>query len=384
MKRTTVVAVTLVMVVALVMGVSAAMAAKPDGSGDSKDVISISNGFPSGAHETLNIHGKNDSYVCVPCDPDIEQCNVVNMPEYGEGTITYVSGKKVKIDELTVFDSCTESFDGDPAEVWLPYEAEGYYVFARALGKPAKGNPSDENYEPRSIIIENDGLDPLAFSLFGDVSNPDEVPLMMPLGLITQGGAYELDSTDDAGINLVRFDSEPEGKGRGKTQGKDITDMFMWTGWVFQPILDTDGDGDVDYDDVPASYDTNGTLGIQQDEFEAWLDDNTEGYVFPSSLDLNEDGVVDYGDVPASYDTNGTLGIQQDEFEAWLNDNLPSGTTIEDYLVPLWSHYDTPIWVFSIADLVYKNQVLTNDGIKNLQIRFYPVATTEYSQVPVE
>jgi hypothetical protein len=173
MKRIVIVVVSVLMVTALVFGASIAMAAKPQKSGSGKDVIALSNGFPSGPHETLNIHGKKADYQCeecVPCatcDPPV-QCNVVNIPEYTteDVTISYVSGRKVKIDELTVFDSCA-GFDNsgqeDGAEVWLPYEPEGYWVFARALGKPAKGDPNDPLYEPRQIIFQNDENSPVAY-----------------------------------------------------------------------------------------------------------------------------------------------------------------------------------------------------------------------------
>ncbi len=406
MKRKIVMVAIALTLIALLLGASAVMAAKPQKSGSGKDVIAMSNGFPSGAHYNLNIHGKKESYDCTPYDPLSEDHNVINIPEYGEATISYVSGKKVKVDELTVFDACAESFDGDPAEVWLPYEAEGYFVFARALGKPAKGNPSDPLYEPRRIIIENSELKAYT-PLFGDITNSDEVPLVLPLGLITNG-TYKVDSTTTAGIDLVRFDSQPEGKGRGKTLGKNITDMFMWEGWVFQPILDLDGDGDVDYTDVPMGYDlvANGGDGdsiIDPEEFQNWLDDNMEGYVFPLNLDTNDDGVVNELDASLDYDLvvnsgngNGYIdpwdGIYDptdltepnSEYERWLADNIPSGTEISDYLTDLWEYYDTPVWVFTIADLVYHNQVVSNEGIKNLQIRFYPVATTEFEPTSVE
>ena len=41
---------------------------------------------------------------------------------------------------------------------------------------------------------------------------------------------------------------------------------------------------------------------------------------------------------------------------------------------------ETDLWVFNLfdADLVIQNQTLTNDGVKNLQIRFYPQQTTEF------
>ncbi len=42
---------------------------------------------------------------------------------------------------------------------------------------------------------------------------------------------------------------------------------------------------------------------------------------------------------------------------------------------------ETDLWVFNLfdADLVIQNQTLTNDGVKNLQIRFYPKQTTEFT-----
>jgi len=157
----------------------------------------------------------------------------------------------------------------------------------------------------------------------------------------------------------------------------------MWTGCVYQPILDTNEDGVVDENDVPSSYDTDGTLGISSEEFQSWLNDNPEGYVYPESFDMNGDGEVNEMDVEhcclGTYDTDSSGIIESDEFVVWVNDNLPSGTTIEDLLVPLWACYDNPVWVFSIADLVYQNQVVINDGIKNLQLRFYPVATTTFN-----
>ena len=126
MKRKIVMVAIALTLIALLLGASAVMAAKPQKSGSGKDVIAMSNGFPSGAHYNLNIHGKKESYDCTPYDPLSEDHNVINIPEYGEATISYVSGKKVKVDELTVFDACAESFDGDPAEVWLPREDSGF------------------------------------------------------------------------------------------------------------------------------------------------------------------------------------------------------------------------------------------------------------------
>jgi hypothetical protein len=84
------------LIAVFVCGGLPAIAAKP------QKTIEISNGMPSGEHETLLIHGKKGGYqckecvLCDTCDPPVLQCNVINMPEYGTAPITYVSGKKVK------------------------------------------------------------------------------------------------------------------------------------------------------------------------------------------------------------------------------------------------------------------------------------------------
>jgi hypothetical protein len=360
-------------------------------AGKPVDIIELSNGFPSGHHFNLNIHGKSLNYQCNICVPDPNsdppvECNVVNIPEYTEesgveNTITYVSGKKVKIDVLTVFDSCSEYYDSSPAEVWLPNEAEGYWVFARALGKPGK---KDESV--RRIILANNSLE--AYSLSGDVSNPDDVNDQflqdLALGLILKNGTYKMANTGDD--LLIRFDPEPEGKGNGKTLGKDITDMFLWTGFAFDPVLDLNEDGTVDELDVEyacwSPYDSNNDGIIDQIDLDALGDANGDGsvdrldlvFVAPCDYDLNGTGIIDVWDgvfEPCEE------GVSPDsEFETWLCVNkLDALGNI------LWEYYDEK-WVFTIADLVYHNQVVTNEGIKNLQIRFYPVATTTFEQAP--
>jgi len=314
-------------------------------------------------------------YNCVVCDPTVEQCNVINVPDDGTpAIIKYVSGRKVKIDELTVFDSCA-GFDGpdDFAEVWLPYEAKGYFVFARALGKPGKGE------EERYIILENESLE--AYPLLTDVSNPDEV--VLGLGMITQQGVFKKDVSG----KLSRFDGDGD-KGKGKSQGIYITDMFLWSGLVFHPDLDVNADAVVNEMDVIADscpWDADQSGIIEQSEIDAWAS------VHPDLDDvaLPLDGAVDAKDVIADtceYDTNGDGVISYDgnidmdnfpdcEFEEWLQDNETN-----EFGNPLWAHYDEE-WVFTIADLVYLNQVVTNQGIKNLQIRFYPVATTVFKLI---
>jgi hypothetical protein len=368
MKKIALYGFSFTLVAVLVLAVFPAGAAKP------QTAIEISNGMPSGDHETLLIHGKKDGYICEECeicetcDPPVLQCNVINMPEYGTATIKYVSGKKVQIDELTVFDSCAGwEGDNDIAEVWLPYEEDGYWVFMRALGKPGKGD--NERY----ICLENDSLE--AYPLLTDVSNPDDV--ILPLGLITDQAGFKTDPTG----NLSRFAKED--KGKGKAPSMDITDMFLYSGFVFAPVLDINVDGSVDELDViadccPADEDQSGI--IENDELTNWLASNTVNDIVGNdgvnaldviattcSYDTNQNGLIDYD---GNYDAD---TFPDCEFENWLFDNQ-----YDTYGDPLWQYYDEE-WIFTIADLVYLNQVVTNQGIKNTQIRFYPKDTTIFT-----
>jgi len=43
--------------------------------------------------------------------------------------------------------------------------------------------------------------------------------------------------------------------------------------------------------------------------------------------------------------------------------------------------YDN-MWIFNIADVVIQKQTITTDGTRLLQVRFYPVATTELIRQP--
>lgn len=286
-----------------------ASAAKP------QRVIEMSNGYPSGRHFNLNIHGKKGDYTCDPSPGG----NSVFIPEYGTSTLQYVSNKKSSVTELKALDPCAEAFDGDPTKVQLPKEDDGYYVFARVRAKPQNGNNAEES----SIILVPDPVIEACNSTsttpeFGDATSCSDDEALLALGLVTASGVYEL---TEAG--LVRFDPASSEKGKGKAKAQDITGLFLWSGYVC--------------DDV---------------------------------LDLNGDGVIDEMDVPAGYDTNGLPGIQEDELYAYLADQEALG---------LCSFYDNE-WVFNVADLVVQDQDITNDGVKLLKVRFYPVSTTEFTR----
>ena len=165
MKRITIAGVSVLVVATLLLGASVVLAAKPQNSGSGKDVIALSNGFPSGEHLNLNIHGKKVDFIGDPAPGG----HSVFILEYGNSTIQYVSNKKASLTELYVIDPLAEAFDGDPAKVQLPYEADGYYVFGRILGKPNNGK-----LEPVSSIIlyPNEVVDAFLFETYCIVELP--------------------------------------------------------------------------------------------------------------------------------------------------------------------------------------------------------------------
>lgn len=280
-------------------------------------VIEMSNGYPSGAHYNLNVHGKTN-YVC---DDTEEGGNSVFVSEYGDSTISYMTNKKSSVTELIALDKCGEEFDGTPAKVQLPYESEGYFAFASIKGKPNNGNNADESsviLSPNLVREACNDTDPAnpEFPIYTECPDGD----LLALGLIVGNNIYE--ATD---VGFVRFDSGAT-IGKGKSKAKDITDLFKWTGWVFAALLDTSGDGEVTFDDVPIEYDlvVNGGDGnglIDEAEYDTWL-----------------------------------LYLETEGLAVWYEDE----------------------WILNIADLVVTDQVVSNDGTKLLKIRFYPVATTQY------
>jgi len=302
-----------ILAIVLVLAVSPTMAAKP------QDVISQSNGFPSGMHFNLNIHGKDPlKFTCNSTDGG----NSIFIPEYGSATIQYVSNKKSSVYELTVLDAC--GMDGT-AKVQLPthimlddgtvISAEGYYVFARILGKPDNGTSCPDGDCPSQIILQPNVVLGACSDNGSDPDFGSYTDCLMTLGLIVGNNVYG--ATEQG---FVRFDPEAT-KGKGKSQGVDITSLFTYSGWVYD-----------------------------------------------SSLDTNGDGVIDAADVPASYDTDLSGAIDEAEFAAWQADMQAAGL----------AQYLENRWIFDIADLVLTGQDVTNDGTKLLQIRFYPVATTEF------
>jgi hypothetical protein len=365
MKKRMVLVVTALAVVALVVGATAVMAAKPQNSGSGKDVIALSNGFPSGQHFNLNIHGKNpETFVC-DATPGGRS---VFVAEYGNATIQYVSNKKASVYELTVLDPCAmpDPYGDGIAKVQLPYKvmvddtptpAGGFYVFARILGKPNNGKT-----EPASNIILYPNTvveacnDPGDNPGFGNYTECPEDPELM-LGLIVGNNVYVPDPSEQV---LRRFE-DPTAKGKGKSKAVDITRLFTYTGWVV--------DGRLDFGNSTGGCSGNITHPEPDGLInECDLPDNAWDIITGAGVDPNL-----YDDHPLFGNNNDLL----DTIEEWLAYNAD--------LDPPMAWYFANHWIFDIADLVITEQGLVNDGTKLVQLRFYPVVTTTFgSHIIVE
>jgi len=288
----------------------------------------------------------------------------------------------------------------------VPTVAGGYYVFARIHGKPNNASGCEgrsKDCAPSSIILY-----PGVITQACSDESGTNVDCLWTLGLITQQDVYT--ATEEG---FLRFNPETTA-GKGKSVANDISRLFTWSGWVFYGgSPDTNADGIVDETDIPADAgtyvaDLDGSGGISLYEWKvAHSDFNGDGIVDQADLDAayveapaglspdlyvpdidadllitlydwqayhpdsNGDGMLDETDVlpgaelyVADLDNDGVISVNE-----WLEYQDSLGTVV---------HYDTPIWMFDLADIVVAQQEVQNDGAKLLQVRFYPVATTQY------
>jgi hypothetical protein len=315
-----------ILAVVLVLALpTVALAAKPQHAGEGNQLIPRPNGFPAGLHYNLNIHGKKDGFAC----NDTPGGGSVFVDEYGPATIQYMSNKKGSLTELMVLDPCAVN-DGI-ATVQLPYEADGYYVFGRILGKPNnsanEGNASSVILYPNVVVqaCNDTGYNTTAF---GDLTACDD-PLLA-LGLIVHDQVYVAENE-----TYVRFEQGVT-KGKGKSKATDITALFTYVGWIVHPDLDISAPfGEITQDDVPVDA---------------------------------------YNTIPGTqpYDSDGNFFIDVEEWLTYQADQTP----------PMAWYFSMAdgMWIFNIADLVVTEQGLVNDGTKLLQIRFYPKDGTTFEE----
>lgn len=239
--------------VVLVVGIYGlpAFAAKP------VSVISWSNGFPSGDHFNLNIHGKKTDFVC----DSTPGGGSLFVPEFGNSLIQMIENRKSSITGLYVSDPCSFG-QNDPAKVQLPYGE--YQVYTRILGKPGKPKSGDVRsvvFYPRLIDACNDNaIAPI--DGFGDYIDCSQDSLV-GMGVVTYNDAFDKDSQTLERVAPLN----------GNNKAVEVTDLFQWSGLVCNESVDIDGDGEITVADVPLTYDTNGVAGIQEDELQNYLND---------------------------------------------------------------------------------------------------------------
>jgi len=174
----------------------------------------------------------------------------------------------------------------------------------------------------------------------GDAINCEDDQLV-GLGLINNKGVFK--KTE---YGLERFDTSLE-KGKGKSKAIEITDLFIWSGVLCDPSLDTSGPGDV----------PDGELTLL--DFAGLTENIILGEISTERADLL------WPDAPGGDHTMHILfgdGISEAEFTAYL-------ATLDECVEFVEQ------WIFIIADIVRYGLDYVSDGASLTQMRFYPVAT---------
>jgi hypothetical protein len=298
------------MAIALVLIGTTAFCGKPSYIDPyTQTLVYLGNGYPSGEHFNLNVISKKENYNCTTPEP--------TDGEYGNVIFIPENATDLKI--------LMESGKKGPKSNLTATSLEGSDACAGfggagdsgVLRLPAHGDgyavfarAVGTPSEEGFIRIFDPGIEYVA--AYDASSDP-----LFFLGVVSADGVFT--STEE-----VFF------RGGGKSVAREITDLFMWQGQVCYPY------------GLPDTYDMSSHDFAEE----------------CCSLIYNDDG-------DAEPDLVDQCGLW--EWDADLGQDVCNFTEMPCVT------YETPTWVFNIADVVDYFWTLDNNGIKNLKIRFYPL-----------
>ncbi len=276
------------------------------------------NGFLSGPHYNLNIIGKKAGFSC-PAEVDPLTGlygNVIFAPEYldpddpnGYYKILMKSGRKAAYTDLNVVDNCAF--------------LEGVETVGQAVIELPK---SDLGYYVFGRVLAKPGKDPEQHTI--TIYNPTLASVrdesgndLVYLGLVTTSG---FEST-----------TQPFTRFPGKSKAGDITGLFMWKGEICY-LTSPD----------PSILPTSKTLCAQDLDGNLVADDADLNGIPDVLQPLPDTGLCPVGFVPV---------------------------TLNLFCVSYADADAAAQWVFNIGDLVDYFWQVTDQGVKLLQVRFYPV-----------
>ena len=363
----------------LSLSILSALACSPSMAGKPTDANGnfIGNGYPSGPHFNLNIHGKDPSFQCpdptyylqVTEDGDpndgiglgdlVKDCpagyacvetteqiygNVINVPRDGSDVQIYVEsgrkGPKSAPDAATleVTDWCTKPFDQDAASFRLPANPDGYAVYSRVTGKPVDGQYFEVFGRELTVVeVECQATDP-------DCPAGGVYDLLL-LGVVTEDGAFVQVGGGDG--NFERVDGSDGRGGNGVKNATDVTGMFEFSGQVCYV-----------YADDPACLDS----ACDAIDYCCPVDAND---LFYNGACLPKEDPLFWDSLAGSYDCS-------------VQDGIPEGTVWIDET--FYCHEYQDAWIFNIADFVEVLFDVRNNETYNIKLRFYPLPLQESRQ----
>lgn len=327
-----------VLCIALAAVCALALTPGPAGAGNN----GLGNGFPSGPHYNLVILGKKVDFTCPTYAEYLEGTpdqNVIHVPQVGsEISILMESGAKGPKNDptlaaLKVTDWCSEAFDGSPAVMQLPKNADGYAVYARILGKPGPrdGSTATFDFATRDLQMVEDE--------FGND--------LIALGVLTDTGI-----TDFSGTSLERFDTGKKGKGAKKAT--DISALFQYTGDVCA-INDQETFCSTPEPDSCVAGPTVCCVPVAE----------ADG-TFVEASGCSDPALAGFAACVSQVEVEGIL--QCPDSVAFGEDTT---TNVCEVITSCKSF--TEAWIFNIADFVDVLFGADNNGAYNVQVRFYPL-----------